>query len=229
MIRDFIEESKHQRIEASFMNIKICGIRTPEMALAAVDAGASHIGLVFFKRSPRNLTPSKAAEIAYLVDGKAKIVIVTVDPTDQLLSDINSLFIPDYIQLHGAETVDRVLEIKREFGLKIIKAIPIKTSADLAVAEKYKNIADYIMLDAKPCSEDDMPGGNARSFDWNIVKDFSPDYRWILSGGLNPNNVNQAKKLTNASFLDVSSGVESSPGNKQIPLIKQFIANANAA
>ena len=210
------------------MQIKICGVKTIDIANAAIAAGATHIGLNFFERSPRYITPAKAAEISHHIKNKIKIAAVTVDPTDELLKEITSITHLDYIQLHGHETPARAQEIKNKFGLKIIKAIPIKEKADLLLAEKFKTIADYILFDAKPNADAKLPGGNALSFDWNILKGFSPDYKYILSGGLTPSNVKQAIKTTNALFLDVSSGVESSSGVKDANLINSFINSANS-
>lgn len=205
------------------MNIKICGVKTIDIAREVVESGASHIGFVFFKRSPRNLTPAKAAEIVQQIKGAIKTVVVTVNPTDELLNEITSLFKPDFIQLHGSETLKRVKEIKQKFGIKIIKAITIHDKDDLEKAAEFKEVAEYILFDAKPNIIDALPGGNAISFNWNLLKDFSPDYKWILSGGLNHRNVKDAIKLTGANFVDVSSGVESIPGSKDVSLIRAFI------
>ena len=209
------------------MNVKICGVKTTEVAQAVVDSGATHIGFIFFPKSPRNITPAKAAEIANSIKGKIKTVIVTVDAADELLNEITSLFKPDYIQLHGSETPERVQEIKNRYGIATIKVISVKTAEDLQQAASYKDIADHIMFDAKPNADSKLPGGNAISFDWNILSDFKPGYEYILSGGLTPDNVQEALKITGTSFVDISSGVESSPGNKDISKIKRFVDNAN--
>jgi phosphoribosylanthranilate isomerase len=208
------------------MNIKICGVKTVEVADAVIEAGATHIGFIFFERSPRNLTPGKAVEIAKHIKGKIKTVIVTVDPTDKLLTEITSLFKPDFIQLHGSENAERLKVIKRKYGMKLIKAISVKEKADLKKADEFRHVADYILFDAKPGDDSELPGGNAISFDWEILHDFKPGYKYILSGGLTPENVQKAINTTGASFLDVSSGVESTPGNKDISMIKRFISEA---
>lgn len=207
------------------MKIKICGIKTFEAAQTALEAGATHIGFIFFEKSPRNISVAKAVEISKKIGDKIKKVAVVVDVDDRFLDEITSVLTPDYIQLHGSETSARAREIKSKFGRKIIKAIPVSEKADLEKADEYKAIADYIMFDAKPPKDSVLPGGNAVSFDWEILKNFSPEYSWILSGGLNPGNVKAAIKTTSAKFVDVSSGVESSPGNKDLNLIRAFINN----
>ncbi len=208
------------------MNIKICGVKTIEVAQAAIEGGATHIGFIFFRRSPRNITPAKAAEIASHIKNKIKTVVVTVNADDELLNEITSLFSPDYIQLHGSETPERAREIKRKFGLKIIKAISVREQKDIFAADEFKDIADHILFDAKPNADSKLPGGNAISFDWKILSRFKPEYEYILSGGLTSENVKTAIKLTGTRFVDVSSGVESSPGNKDISMVKSFIESA---
>ncbi len=205
------------------MNIKICGIKKLENAQAVIDAGADHIGFIFFERSPRNITPEDAGKIADEIRGKIKIAAVVVNASDECLAEIIKYLKPDYIQLHGAETADRARAIKNKFKTKIIKAISVEKKEDLKKAEEYKDIADYIMFDAKPPKNSQLPGGNAVSFDWNILKGFSPDYKWILSGGLNAENIRQALEITGAEFVDVSSGVEKSAGEKDNFLIKKFV------
>ncbi len=208
------------------MKIKICGIKTIEAAQAAIDAGATHIGFVLFGKSPRNISPHDAGEIANKIKGKVATVIVTVNPTDELISETLLYFRPDYIQLHGAETQKRVKEIKNKFDLGVIKAIPVRIKKDVEQAEKFKKFADYILFDAKPLPGMESPGGNALAFEWNILHDIKVDYEWILSGGLTPDNVQEAIKTSLASFLDVSSGVETSPGVKNNALIGAFIKNS---
>lgn len=211
------------------MKIKICGIKTLEAAEAAIAAGATHIGFVFFRKSPRNISPRDAGAIANKIKGKVETVIVTVNPTDELISETLLYFKPDYIQLHGSETAARIKEIKTKFDLKVIKAIPINTKNDLRAFDKFKKYSDYILFDAMAHPGAESPGGNATSFEWNILKGFNPGCEWILSGGLNPKNVGDAIKTSNASFVDVSSGVESKPGIKDVSLIKSFINNAKIA
>jgi phosphoribosylanthranilate isomerase len=207
------------------MKIKICGISTIESAIAAESAGAEYIGFVFFEKSPRNVTPKQAAEIATHLKNETKKVALVVDASDEFLENILREFNPDFIQLHGKENGARTLEIKNKFGKKIIKAISVESADDLKKAEEFKAIADYILFDAKPPKNSVLPGGNGVSFDWNILKNFSGDYNWILSGGLNTQNVSEAIKLTHAKFVDVSSGVESSAGVKDLEKIKEFCRN----
>jgi phosphoribosylanthranilate isomerase len=210
------------------MKIKICGIKTLEMAQAAIDAGATHIGFVFFENSPRNISIRSASAIANKVKNKIKTVIVTVNPSDELISETLLYFHPDYIQLHGSETPKRVKEIKNKFDLAVIKAIPVRIKKDIEQAAKFKKLVEYILFDEKAHPGSQSPGGNASAFEWNLLRNLKPEYKWILSGGLNPNNVKEAIKTTNAVFVDVSSGVESSSGVKDSSLIKAFINSANS-
>jgi phosphoribosylanthranilate isomerase len=209
------------------MNIKICGVKTLEIAEEVISAGASHIGFVLFPKSPRNISPRAAGEIVNKIKDRIQTVIVTVNPTDELISETLLYFKPDYIQLHGHEMPTRAKEIMEKFDLKIIKAIAIKNKPDLQEAERYKKFVDYILFDSKPPLNSNLPGGNALSFDWKILENFAPDYKWILSGGLEQANVREAIQITKANFIDVSSGVESEPGVKDVRYIKTFINNAN--
>ncbi len=205
--------------------IKICGVKNLEVALGTIAVGATHIGFNFFRKSPRYIAPEDAKIIADKIRGTIKIVAVTVDPDQNLLNEIKKLS-PDYIQLHGRESVEDAKKIKKDFGFKIIKAISVSEKDDLKKAEEFSDIADYILFDAKPPKGSVLPGGNAVSFDWEILKDFSLNYKWILSGGLTPQNVNVAISASGAGFVDVSSGVESSLGVKDISLIERFIKAA---
>ena len=206
--------------------VKICGLSTPETMQAALDAGADMIGLVFFPRSPRNVSLEQAVPLAAQARGRAKIVVLTVDADDALLKSIVKAVKPDYIQAHGSETPERVAEITTKFGVPVIKAIKVKEASDVASAKAYKEVAALILFDAK-APEDLLPGGNGLSFDWNLLK--GKDGQFMLSGGLNPDNVAAAIKLTRAPIVDVSSGVETTPGKKDISLIRKFIAAAKAA
>jgi phosphoribosylanthranilate isomerase len=207
------------------MKIKICGIKTLDNAQAAVEAGATHIGFVLFGKSPRNISPREAAAIANKIKDKVSTVIVTVNPSDELISETLQYFKPDYIQLHGVETLKRVKEIKNKFDIGVIKAIPVSVKKDVEQADKFKEVADYIMFDAKPLPGMESPGGNALAFEWNILHNLKVDYEWILSGGLTPENVKEAMNITYASFVDVSSGVEVQPGVKNNGLIESFVKN----
>jgi len=206
--------------------VKICGLSTQETMQAALDAGADMVGLVFFPRSPRNVSLEQAVPLAAQARGRAKIVVLTVDADDVLLKSIVTAVKPDYIQAHGSESPARIAEISKTFSVPVIKAIKVKEASDIATAKAYKDVAALILFDAK-APEDLLPGGNGLSFDWNLLK--GKDGQFMLSGGLNPDNVAHAITLTRAPIVDVSSGVETTPGKKDISLIRKFIAAAKAA
>jgi phosphoribosylanthranilate isomerase len=205
------------------VKVKICGVKTPEIAEYAITQGADYIGVVFFEKSPRNIDFKTAEKIRQSLNNKAKIVAVTVNPDDDFIDAMLKEFTPDYIQLHGNETPERAREIKKKFNLKIIKAIAVSELEDLQKANNYKNIAEFILFDAKPPKNSNLPGGNAISFDWKILENQVFDFNFILSGGLDFSNVQQALSITNAKFVDVSSGVEEKFGEKSELLIKKFI------
>ena len=206
--------------------VKICGLSTAETMQAALDAGAEMVGLNFYPKSPRYVTPEKAAKLAAQARGRTKIVVLVVDADDALIKSIVSAVGPDYIQVHGSETPARVAEIAQTFGLPVIKVIKVKEASDVASAKAYKDVAELILFDAK-APEELLPGGNGLSFDWNLLK--GKDGLFMLSGGLNPDNVAEAIRLTRAPIVDVSSGVESLPGKKDISLIRKFIERAKSA
>jgi len=206
--------------------VKICGLSTAETMQAALDFGADMVGLVFYPKSPRNVSLEQAAPLAAQARGKAKIVALVVDADDTLLKSIVNAVRPNYLQLHGAETPGRVAEITKLFNVPAIKAIKVKEAGDVANANGFKDVADLILFDAK-APEELLPGGNGLSFDWNLLK--GKDGLFMLSGGLNPDNVAEAIRLTRAPIVDVSSGVESLPGKKDISLIRKFIERAKSA
>jgi phosphoribosylanthranilate isomerase len=206
--------------------VKICGLSTAETMQAALDAGAEMVGLNFYPKSPRYVTPEKAAKLAAQARGRTKIVVLVVDADDALIKSIVSAVGPDYIQVHGSETPARVAEIAQTFGLPVIKVIKVKEASDVASAKAYKDVADLILFDAK-APEELLPGGNGLSFDWNLLK--GKGGLFMLSGGLTPDNVAEAIRLTRAPIVDVSSGVESLPGKKDISLIRKFIEQAKSA
>ncbi len=205
--------------------VKICGLSTAPTLQAALDAGADFIGLMFYARSPRNVSLEQAAVLAAQAKGRARIVAVVVDADDELLKSIMNYAKPDYIQAHGSETPQRMEEIKRQTGARVIKVIKVKDADDVALAKDYRDVADLIMFDPK-AAENALPGGNGLSFDWNLLK--GKDGQFMLAGGLNPENVAQAIRLTRAPMVDVSSGVETTPGVKDIGLIRKFIEAAKA-
>lgn len=210
--------------------VKICGLRTHQSIDAAVGAGASHFGLVFFPKSPRNIALEEAAGLAEYGRGRILSVALTVDASGDLLDSIARTVRPDMLQLHGKETPERAAQIRRRTGLPVIKAISIGAEGDTAKAAAYGDIADLILFDAKPPREPDaLPGGNGLPFDWRLLAPVKGKMRFMLSGGLTPENVAEAIRWTGAAFVDVSSGVESAPGVKDPDLIRRFAENAHNA
>ena len=206
--------------------VKICGLSEPMTMKAAIDAGADMVGLVFFAKSPRNVNVEQAAALAKMAKGKAAVVALVVDADDKLLELITKRVRPDYFQAHGNETPNRVLEISKLTGVKVIEAIAVREALDVAKAESYLGKADLVLFDAKaPDSlKDALPGGNGISFDWALLKGIKG--RFMLSGGLSPENVAEAIAITGAPIVDVSSGVETAPGIKDAALIRKFIEQA---
>jgi phosphoribosylanthranilate isomerase len=212
------------------ISIKICGL-TDELSVKAVaDAKADYAGFVYFPASPRHITLEKAAKLKALLPSAIKSVSVLVDPDNALLSQVFSMLKPDYIQLHGKEAPARLLEIRTAFpAAKIIKALRIRTSDDVAQASSFKDSADMLLFDAKaPELPGMLPGGNGLSFDWALLKNREFPLPWMLSGGLNGENVAEAMRGSGARMLDISSGVESAPGVKDPALIKAFIDKARS-
>ncbi len=208
--------------------VKICGLSTPETLEAALAAGADMVGFVFFPRSPRHLSLEQGAALAEKVAGRAEIVALTVDMDDAGLDAVVDAVRPDWLQLHGGEGIERVKSVRAGFGCQVMKALPIGAAADLAVADRYMKVADRLLLDARPPKGATRPGGLGSTFDWSIVAGFDPDVPWLLSGGLRPGNVAEALRVTGASGVDVSSGVETAPGVKSPDLIRAFVHNARA-
>ena len=209
--------------------VKICGLRDVGMMQAAVDAGASYVGLVFFPKSPRNVSLSDAATVARAVPpGIAKVALV-VDADDAQLDAIMDQVPLDMLQLHGKETPDRVAEIRARYGLPVMKALGVADESDLVAIGDYAQMADQLLIDAKPPRNADLPGGNGLSFDWRLIAGRRWPVPWMLAGGLTAENVAEAVALTGARQVDVSSGVESAPGVKDAALITAFIAAAQSA
>jgi phosphoribosylanthranilate isomerase len=206
--------------------VKICGLSTPETMEAALDAGAEFVGLMFYPKSPRNVSLEQAAKLAAIAKGRAQIVAVVVDADDALLTSIMNYAQPDYIQAHGDETPQRIEEIKNKFGVRVIKVIKVKDATDVELTKDFRDVADLIMFDPK-APKDALPGGNGLSFDWNLLN--GKVNQFMLAGGLNPENVAQAIRQTQAPIVDVSSGVETSPGIKSAALIAKFIRAAKSA
>lgn len=207
--------------------VKICGLSEESPLHAATQAGAGMVGFVHFEKSPRHVSLARAAELKALLPAHVKSVLVLVDPSDVLLADIAQKLAPDYLQLHGKETPQRIADIRKTYPTqKIIKAMPVADASDLDAARAYEPYADMLMFDAKPPADATLPGGNGIPFDWKILKNFRSEKPWILSGGLTPENVGQAIRESGAKMVDVSSGVESSPGKKDGQRIGQFIVRA---
>lgn len=204
---------------------KICGLSTPEAVSAAIDGGASHIGFVFFGKSPRNVRPEAAERLAEPVRGRTpvKIVALMVDPGDAEVVEVARRLRPDLIQLHGQESPERTAAIRALAGLPVIKALGVRDSSDIAAALRYEAAADHLMFDAKPPEGADRPGGHGASFDWTLLDGLSLKRPWFLAGGLDPWNVAEAVRLSRAPIVDVSSGVERGPGVKDPHLIAAFL------
>ncbi|ENR02775.1 N-(5'-phosphoribosyl)anthranilate isomerase [Brucella ovis IntaBari-2006-46-332] len=213
------------------LDIKICGLKTPEAVAAALDGGATHIGFIFFPKSPRHITPDAAARLRAAATGRAVTVAVTVDADDEALDEIVKTVRPDMLQLHGGETPERVRFLKERYNLPVMKAFSIREAGDLEAIAPYRGIADRFLFDAKPPKGSELPGGNGISFDWNLLAALDADIDYMLSGGLNADNIAEALLKTGAPGIDISSGVECAPGEKDVRLIENFfqaVADANA-
>ena len=208
--------------------VKICGLSTRETVHGAIDAGADYIGLVFYPRSPRNIGIATAADLAEVARGRARIVALIVDAPDALVQDIARIVRPDFFQAHGGETPERISAIKTATGIPVIKAIKVEEESDLSLVQDYDGIAEMVLLDAKTPTAltNALPGGNGRAFDWRILDKNERRKRFMLSGGLTPGNVAQAIAITGAPIVDVSSGVETAPGRKDLGLIRAFLEAA---
>jgi phosphoribosylanthranilate isomerase len=202
--------------------VKICGLKTVEAVERAVALGASHVGFIFFPKSPRNIEPDDAGRLAARAPGRAKIVAVTVDAGNDGLDEIVSALAPDVLQLHGSETPERVLAIKALYGLPVMKALAVREASDLERIDPYMGIVDRFLLDAKPPAGSDLPGGNGISFDWRLLDALDGSVDYMLSGGLNASNIEDALARTGARAIDTSSGVESAPGIKDLTLMEAF-------
>jgi len=209
--------------------IKICGLSTPETLDVALDAGAEAVGFVFFPPSPRHLGFEAARALGARVRGRARKVALSVDADDDWLAASIEALKPDMLQLHGRETPDRVVVVRTRFGLPVIKALPIAERADLAPMRVYAKVADCLLFDARAPREATRPGGLGMSFDWGLLQNVDPEVPFMLSGGLDPNNVAEALRITQAPGVDVSSGVERAPGEKDPDKIRAFIRTARAA
>ena len=208
------------------VRVKICGVTSPQLMRDVSNAGAQYAGLVFFEKSLRNLTLAQARGIALEAPiGLAKVAL-TVNPSDAFLDSLTTEVPLDMIQLHGSETPQRVAEIKQKTGLPVMKAIGVADKNDLKKLDAYASVADQRMVDAKPAKDAVLPGGNGFAFDWSLLQGRQWTGPWMLAGGLNPENVAQAIAITGAQQIDVSSGVEIHPGEKDRQKIQAFVRAA---
>lgn len=208
------------------VEVKICGLSDETSLDAAIAGGARYIGLVFFPKSPRNVSLDQAAALANRARGKVQIVAVTVDADDALLQALAARVRPDFLQLHGAETAARIAAARPFAKIGLIKAIPLATDKDLAAVSPLASLVDAFLFDAKPPAGAHLPGGNGAAFDWQILAGFRSPRPWFLSGGLTLDNVQEAIAASKAAAVDVSSGVEISPGVKDRGKILAFLAAA---
>ena len=204
------------------IEIKLCGLKEPSHIEAAVSLGIKYLGFVFFEKSPRFLRNDSAKSLISLTPPGIIKVGLVVNPSDECLNSISGLNL-DMIQLHGSESINRVKEIKSKFNFSLIKAIGIKEKKDLDLVESYSEVADHLLIDAKPSPNSSLPGGNGIKFDWTILEKKSWDFSWFLAGGLNANNITEALSITKARKVDLSSGVEDSNGRKSINKITSFV------
>jgi len=213
------------------VEVKICGLKTEAALDAALAAGADYVGLVFCTKSPRNLDLATARQLAERARGRAKIVVLLVDPNDKQLADVIATVAPDIIQLHGSETPERVAEVAKRFGRPVLKAVKVAIADDALAALAYAGKADRILFDAKAPEgrAGALPGGNGLAFDWQALAGVRGKLDYMLAGGLTPANVGEAIRLTGAKAVDVSSGVESRPGEKDPELIRRFLRAAKTA
>lgn len=208
--------------------VKICGLSTRETLEVALGGGADMVGFVFFPPSPRHLPLERARELGLVAKNRALKVALTVDADDSTLDNIVDALAPDLLQLHGKESVARLRDIKQKFGLPVMKAVAVETAADLASLPGYASVADRILFDARPPRDATRPGGLGAVFDWHVLQNLDLKLPFMVSGGLTADNVAEAVRVTRAGGVDVSSGVERSPGIKDPEMIRAFIRAARA-
>ncbi len=211
------------------MRVKICGLRSRAEVAAAAQAGADYVGLVFFPQSPRFVSLADAKWICEGAPEGLLRVALTVDADDDLFEALIAEVAIDMFQLHGAESPERVAQIRQRYGRPVMKAVALADESDLDAVGEYARIADQILVDARPTPESDRPGGNGIAFDWRLVQGLTWRVPWMLAGGLTPENVGEAARLTGATQVDVSSGVEYAPGYKDRDRIADFVRAAKAA
>jgi phosphoribosylanthranilate isomerase len=206
--------------------VKICGLKTAEALDAALDAGADMVGFVFFPPSPRNIGIETARTLGARANGRAKKVALSVDATDAELDRAVEALKPDMLQLHGKETPERVSAVRARFHLPVMKALPIETRADLSPVRLYAKVADWLLFDGRAPRDATRPGGLGKPFDWRLLEGVEPGVPFMLSGGLDAGNVAEALRITRAPAVDVSSGVERAPGEKDPEKIRAFVRAA---
>jgi phosphoribosylanthranilate isomerase len=209
--------------------VKICGLKTLDALDAALDAGADLVGFVFFPPSPRNLGIEAARTLGASVQARAKKVALSVDATDSALERVIEALKPDMLQLHGKETPDRVVAVRSRFGLPVMKAMPVEQKSDLAPIRVYEKVADWLLFDGRAPRDATRPGGLGKTFDWTLLESLDLKIPFMLSGGLDAGNVAEALRVTRAPAVDVSSGVERAPGEKDPEKIRAFVRAARAA
>ena len=208
------------------IEVKICGLSETNAVAAAVQGGASHVGFVFFPHSPRYVDFVSAAALASIVPKDVRRVGLVADAEIDFIANLLERVPLDMLQLHGLESTSRVAEIRARFGLPVMKAIAVSDASDLDVVPDYEQVADYLLFDAQPPSDATRPGGNARNFDWRLLRGRSVRRPWMLAGGLHADNVIEAVRCSGALAVDVSSGVEDAPGRKSVDKILAFLAAA---
>lgn len=211
---------------ADQVRVKICGLTRTQDVSGAVAAGASYVGLVFFEKSPRHLSIDAAASLAFEVPVGVAKVALTVNADDAMLDAMLAKVPVDILQLHGSESPERVADIRARTGLPVMKAVGVASAADLPALDAYSSVADMLLVDAKPPKGASLPGGNGLAFDWQLIAGRRWAVPWMLAGGLTPDNVAEAVRLTGARQVDVSSGVESAPGTKDAEKMAAFVAAA---
>lgn len=211
------------------MKVKICGLRSRAEMQAARDCGADYVGLVFFPPSPRHISLADARWISGGIPEGLTRVALTVDADDAMLAELLEAVPIDILQLHGEETPERVAAVRTIFGKPVMKAVGLATENDLPALKTYAKVADRLLVDARPPADADLPGGNGVAFDWRLLQGRKLGVPWMLAGGLTPENVAEAVKLTGAREVDVSSGVDISPGYKDPERMAAFVAAAHAA
>ena len=211
------------------LDIKICGLKTEDAIAAALEGGASHVGFIFFPKSPRNVEVETAARLRRFAGGRAQAVAVTVDAGDEMIEQIVEGMRPDALQLHGHEDAARVAELKRRYGLPVMKAVSVREAGDLEALAAYHGVADRFLLDAKPPIGAELPGGNGVPFDWSLLASLDGEVDYMLSGGLNAANIGEALAIARPRGIDISSGVERAPGEKDPDLIRAFFTAVRIA